>query len=127
MKYIKYSVCVYVYSIIILYMILYYLYHITTCLKTHVLHGRVQLDTAGFVQILLNMEKVNLPLLPINFCGIELLRLATLFAILSSTKALSDAARFMSSLCSFWLFSSFTIKCKTEKSYIRSIYRHLSF
>lgn len=45
--------------------------------------------------------------LPTNFCGIVLLRLATLLAILSSTKALSDPVWLKSSLCSFWLLSSF--------------------
>lgn len=59
----------------------------------------------------------KLQLLPTNLCGIELLRLATLLAILSSTKALSDAG--MSSLCSFWLFSSFTMESKTKKPRIR--------
>lgn len=46
--------------------------------------------------------------LPTNFCGIVLLRLATLLASLSSTKALSDPVWLKSSLCSFWLLSSFT-------------------
>lgn len=45
--------------------------------------------------------------LPTNFCGIVLLRLATLLANLSSTKALSDPVWLKSSLCSFWLLSSF--------------------
>lgn len=45
--------------------------------------------------------------LPTNFCGIVLLRLATLLANLSSTKALSDPVWLMSSLCSLWLLSSF--------------------
>lgn len=46
--------------------------------------------------------------LPTNFWGIVLLRLATLLANLSSTKALSDPVWLKSSLCSFWLLSSFT-------------------
>lgn len=45
--------------------------------------------------------------LPTNFCGIVLLRLATLLANLSSTKALSDPVWLKSSLCSLWLLSSF--------------------
>lgn len=45
--------------------------------------------------------------LPTNFCGIVLLRLATLLANLSSTKALLDPVCLKSSLCSFWLLSSF--------------------
>lgn len=45
--------------------------------------------------------------LPTNFCGIVLLRLATLLANLSSTRALSDPVWLKSSLCSLWLLSSF--------------------
>lgn len=56
--------------------------------------------------ILITQKKGFLPL-PTNFCGIVLLRLATLLANLSSTKALSDPVWLKSSLCSLWLLSSF--------------------
>lgn len=99
------------------------------CTHLHTPQRWEHLDYPGFMKYThcFKHKESKLPVLPTNFCGIELLRLATLFAILSSTKALSDAARFNSSLCSLWLFSSFTIKCKTEKPRIRFKYTHLSF
>lgn len=81
-----------------------------TCVKRLVhltnLQSLKKKKKTGNGEILLHKGSRFWPL-PTNFCGIVLLRLATLLANLSSTKALSDPVWLKSSLCSFWLLSSF--------------------